>query len=90
MECDRRDRLANNTDNDSSVSPDRFSLKSNSVLVNDHYLYSVSCVDVTLSNRINNVLSSVLYFFNVIGESLDEVVVPDELIIKDGRAELAS
>ena len=48
----------------------------------------VTCVDVSLGNRVDDIFGCVLRNFNIGGNLLDEEVVADELVIKNRRTEL--
>ena len=74
----------------SSVSPDLRALKSDSILVDSANLNTVSRVDVSLGDRVDDILGSVAHFLLACWEHLDHAVVSNELVVEDWGSELGT
>mgnify|MGYP007048371097 CR=1 FL=1 len=63
---------------------------SDSIPVDCHNLNIVTSVDVSLSDRVDDVLGRVDDLFLALGQHLDLEVVADELVVQNGRTKLGA
>ena len=73
-----------------SIPSNSFSLNPDTILVNDDNLDSIASVYVSLGDGVDDVLGSVLHFLNILSQSLHEIVVSNELVIKNGCTKFTS
>ena len=64
-----------------SISANGLSHSSNTVLVDCDDFHVVTCVNVSLCNRVNDVLGSVFDLLLVLRKNLDFEVMADELVV---------
>ena len=72
----------------SSVSADSFSLVADTVVVYEDNLNVVTSVDVTLGNRVDDVLACVLCLLFVCLQHFHLEVMANELVVEDWTTEL--
>jgi hypothetical protein len=62
----------------------------NACAVDDNDLNTITSVDVSFSNWVNDILGSLFGFLNILSEFLDQEVMANELIIKNRGTKLAA
>jgi hypothetical protein len=73
-----------------SIPSDGFTSDVNTVFINNDQFDAITSVNISFSNRIDDVLGSVEDNLSILSELLHKEVVPDELIIEDGGAQLGT
>ena len=73
-----------------SISTDGLSFSSDSVTINSNDFDIVTSVDVSFSDRIDDILSCIFNFFLALWKNLDLKVMANELVIKNGNTKLHS
>ena len=62
----------------------------NSVAINNDQFDTITSVNISFSNRVDDVLGCVEDYLSILSELLHKEVVPDELIIEDGSTQLGA
>ena len=75
---------------DSSITSDILSEGSDAVAVDSDDFNHVTSVDVSLSDRVDDVLGGVLDLLLALRKLFDQKVVADELVVQDGGTKLGS
>ena len=73
-----------------SVSADGFPLGAHTVSVASDHLDEITGVNVSLSDRVDNVLGSVLNFLLALRQHLDLEVVTNKLVVENGSTKLTA
>ena len=73
-----------------SISTDGLSFSSDSVTIDSNELDIVTGVDVSFSDRTDDILSCVFNFFLALWKNFDLKVMANELVIKDRNTKLHS